>query len=378
MTIIIVGGGYSGLHLAKLIGDGALLFEEHKNIGIPEHCAGIISPKTFKIIGCPRNLIEEYYNELRIYTGHGIISWIGNPLAIKINRIALEKYLYHEALSNGAKIILGSRVEEVNFNGKVKVKNTFYKGDIIVIAEGAKRFFSRKLGLTSKCNAFHGLQVRLKAKCNIKEIEVYLTNLAEKFFAWLIPIPSNNQAIIGLASKSTLNLNLKLNRLVNLLEKHGKIKVYQFINYFGGLILTGPVGKISIGNIIGIGDSIQMNKPLTGGGLYPITISNKILAKNLNMTLNGEINFNEAVKAYESEVKFLIKKLRNSYYLAKLIRNTDYELLKIIAKGSMKINLHKKILGELDYDDHYTSLIKSIFKPNNLMNYFASLLLGLI
>jgi len=378
VSVLIVGGGFSGLLLAKLIGDGVLVFEEDGHVGLPEHCAGIVSPKTLKLIGAPKSLVEAEFDELRICFGSSFLSFRGDPIVVKIDRVMLEEYLYSEALSSGAEIRLGARVSGVDVDGRVLVGSEVFRGNVVVLAEGAKRCFSRALGLIDECDAYHGIQVRLRASSSINRIEVYVMEMLGDFFSWLVPIVESRQVIVGLASRSARNLRYKLNALVSLLERQGKLRVHGEIKWFGGTILTGPVGRVVNGRVVGIGDDVQMNKPLTGGGLYPSAIAARILAEEVNSALNGDFNFGEAIANYTVKVKPLIKLLRTAYAATKILRFSNYFIPKTIAMGASKLNLSSKLLAEIDYDEHYNSLLKSIISnPFRLAEFTASMLIGM-
>lgn len=376
--ITVIGGGFSGLLIACMLGEEVTVLEEHKKIGYPEHCAGLISIKTARLLSIPRNLVEETYDEMWIHSRDGVLIWKGKPLAVRVDRLGLEEWLFHKCINKGVNIQLNTRVQSVTTDGKISLKDRLLEGELVILAEGSRRYFSRKLGFIRGSDDYLGLQVELKAKVNIRNIEVYLTPLSSDLFSWLIPFKDENRVIIGLASKYTGNLFDRLRLFQKILERSGKIVNSTIVKYFGGTIICGPVGRLVVGRVIGLGDAVQMTKPVSGGGLYPITMASRILAPKLRRFLNGEIEWDIAVNEYLSEVEPLIRRLHLTYTLSRIIRKRNYQLIRSFMKGAWRLGMSSKILSEIDYDEHLASLTKIFIKPRKIGEMFASYFLGLL
>lgn len=376
--ITVIGGGFAGLLIASMLGEGVTVFEEHMHVGFPEHCAGLISVRTARLLSVPRKLIEETYDEMLIHCRGGVLIWRGKPLAIKINRPELEELLHHKCINGGAKVQLNTRVHNITGDGKIFLGDKILKSELLILTEGSRRYFSRRLGLISKSNDYLGLQVELKAKVNTGSIEVYLSSLPTDLFYWLIPFKDENRIIIGLASKNAENLLSRLRIFQKNLVKTGKIVNPSTIKIFGGTIICGPIERLVVDRVIGLGDAVQMNKPISGGGLYPITVASKILARELRRFLDGEIEWNEVINEYLIEVESLIRILRLTYILSKFIRSRNYRLIRPFIRGAWRLGLDDKLLSEIDYDEHLTGLAKFLIKPGKIVELIGSYFLGLL
>lgn len=370
--VIIIGGGFSGLLLARLLGDRVLVFEEHSRIGVPEHCTGLISSRTFSMLKAPSNLIEGSYDRLRIVLdeGYSVEIKVCEPI-LRINRQGIEEFLYSEALSNGSKIVLGRRIRNVN---PLKGFVDDIRGDIVVLAEGIRRYFARRLGLIGRGDLYYSLQVRFKGYVDIDFIEVYVTSLSPGFFSWLIPLNDRREGIVGVASRYASNLRDRLNVLTNTLLRLSKIKINRIEYYFGGVFSTGPIGKLGVGRLIAIGDAIGMNKPISGGGLYPITVAAHTLSKIINEYFNGSID--NVVHEYRVELKKLVQELKKSWILSRILRFRGYELIRILARGSKIIDIGD-ILGSFNYDEHGAWISKILASPA-VLRLLATFLAGLL
>ncbi len=357
--IAVIGGGFSGLYLSSLIGDPLIVFEEHKHIGLPEHCTGLISYSTFKSLKLPLNLIEGKYYVMRVYFNdfmrNEVEIHVSEPI-LRVNRVGVEEYLYYRAIDKGARVVLGQRVRKLNPK-KLTVDDKRY--DLVVLSEGIIRYFSRRLGLIGKVKPVYSLQLRLKGEFYDKDnvLEVYVTSLTPDFFSWIVPLGDIGDIIIGVATTEKNSLNKRLRLFKNILEKKGKVKIYKELKYFGGVISVGPLGKLGYGKILGIGDAVGLNKPLSGGGIYPITYAGKVLSKIILGYINGAIS--NPLREYLQALKPLILELKYSHKLASAIRYRYYMLPKTISRllSFMKVKL---VIRNFEYDRH-SSLITHVF-----------------
>ena len=373
--VLIIGGGVSGLFLGSLIGDGVRIIEEHSVIGFPEHCTGIISTSTLYRMRLPRRLVEDSYRKFILYFPGGyriVIS--GSPLAVKVDRPGVEKELYYRALDEGAEIVLGERVEDIASDGRISLNGGLVKGELVVLAEGYKQYFSRKLGLVRKSRRIPAIQARIRGQVNIRDVEVYFSSLTPKYFSWLVPI-GDREAVIGLAAEEK-GLLTRLQLLLKVLEKTGRISSYKITKIYGGLVLRGPLGELTRDRVVAIGDSIGMVKPLTGGGLYPISIAGLILSKLIKSYLNGSMSLLELREEYSSRVEKILKNLRVTYNLLNIIDFRVEDYLRVIAKGLNRIGL-ETVIDEVEYDDHLRNLLIAL-KPKNIVRLTGSMITGFI
>ncbi len=358
--VAVIGGGFSGLYLSSLIGDPLIVFEEHKQVGLPEHCTGLISYSTFKFLKLPPSLIEGKYHVMRVFFNdfikNNVEIYVNEPV-LRVNRVRVEEYFYHKAVDRGAKIILGRRVRKLNAK-KLIVDNKQY--DLIILSEGIIRYFSRKLGLTGKMTPIYSLQLRLKGEFydNANVFEVYVTSLTPSFFSWVVPLGDTGDIIIGVATPRKDSLNNRLYLFKRILEKLGKIRVRRELKYFGGVISVGPLGRLGYGKVLGIGDAVGLNKPLSGGGIYPIAYAGKILSRIILEYINGAIS--DPLREYVQALKPLVLELKHSHRLALTIRYHNYMLPRIISR-ILSLTKIKLVIKDFEYDRHST-LITYAFK----------------
>jgi digeranylgeranylglycerophospholipid reductase len=286
--VIVVGGGpvgsFTALKLSKL-GAAVTVFEEHKIIGRPSHCAGHLSIRSLRNLGLyplPGKIVENTYSRANFYapSGFKFPVTLAEPVTCSVNREAFDKCLADKAEHAGAYYRLNSRVQSLLIeNGAVKgvaVK----QGDetesvtakIVVDAEGISSRLLRQTGLAGLNGERLVYAVEAEAE-NVKDVELNAVEVftgeayAPGFYAWLMP-RRDGTAKLGLATKAG-NPREFLQRLI---RKHpvaskqlGNAKITR--TAFHPMTVGGPIAKAYANGFIAVGDAASQVKPTTGGGV---------------------------------------------------------------------------------------------------------------
>lgn len=374
MDVCVVGGGFSGLYLSSMIDGEVHIFEEHPSIGLPMHCAGIISPRTFNMLGVSKKFVEAEYDGI-VFSSDGYrLYWFSKPLVLKVDRVGVEEYFYDKCLSRGHIVHLNSYVSSVDVDGSLIVNDYFkFKSNLIVLAEGSKRFFSRRLGLIDYSDDFFGLQAIVKGKIHSKYIHVYVNYGFSDYFSWFIPI-GDDKCIVGLTVKNSVNANDMMKSFLKYIVYEGLISNVNVNRFFGGMVIRGPIGSYGIGRILAIGDAIQMNKPLTGGGLYPTCLFSRLLSKIINSYLNGSLDFQSFKDLYSNLFEKLSNPFKLSFKLVKLLSKFDNFSFKSFIRGACRLELNRSLLSNLDYDEHFIDVFHD---PLRFLKFTLAFIFGL-
>ena len=154
--VVVVGGGAVGLIAAKtLVEDGleTILVEEHEEIGVPEHCAGLFNIVNFKRLGLPisEKYVENFVRGAVFHspTGRKIELDAGRRVAIVASRRSFDFFLAREFERKGGNLILGDRVvDAINVDNVLRVKTRRgleIKAEMLVDAEGMASILLRKI-----------------------------------------------------------------------------------------------------------------------------------------------------------------------------------------------------------------------------------------
>jgi digeranylgeranylglycerophospholipid reductase len=319
VDIAVVGGSVSGGAAAyTAAGNDAsvALFEEHRDLGYPNHCPGHISIAGLRRVGIklPKQLLENEIWGGKFYSpkGYELKFTFPEPVFLVLNRVGLERYLVMEAGRKGAEINLGSRVVGVSkgYNGyrllevKRGSKSEVWDAKVVLDAEGYSSILSRQLGLPSPPMkmAVYGAHAIVEGVEDVEEglVEVYYGNkVAPGFYAWIIPT-KDGRAKIGLASnvgstKRYMEYFMHQHPLASKKLKNCKI-VYEL---YYPITLGGPIGRTFADGFMVIGNAASQVKPTTGGGIIFGMLAGRRAAE-VAMKAVGEGNcLSENLAAYE-------------------------------------------------------------------------------
>jgi len=287
VDIAVVGGGpcgsYAALTASKL-GAEVLVCEEHGEVGSPTHCAGHVSINGLKQLGLklPEEVFENEFRGAFFYppSCRELVVDCRKPVTMSIDRALFDKYLSTLAENHGVRYMLGSKVSSLLLDRDqvvgIKVRSGSSEHEVrsrvVVDAEGAASFLSRKIGLQKRGRSMvlHGVNADFDAVEDVNPdfVEAYLGGVwAPGFFCWIIP-RRDGSAKVGLAVKDG-NPRLYLERFI---RKHpvaskklsrGRIRSLNF----HPIPLWEASTETYCSGLLVVGDAASQVKPTTGGGL---------------------------------------------------------------------------------------------------------------
>ncbi len=281
--VSIIGAGPIGNYLALLLADkfNIEVYEEHKEIGKPVQCAGIVTNEFVKIIK-PDDFVINKTDKARMFAPNGSFLEIKVKPNYILDREKFDLYLYKKAKQAGVKFHLGKKLSEK------EIKNL--KTDYIIGADGPLSIVAKTFKFPKK-RFYQAIQARIRIKNdNAFEFYPYV-----KDFAWVVP--ENEEIVrVGVASR-----------------KDVKETFEKFIKKFNGKIIDKQTGLIPIydsrifqkNNIFLVGDAASQVKATTGGGLVPGLRA----AKRLSVALRKNKNYS-----------FCCREIRKNLYIHLLVR----------------------------------------------------------
>lgn len=278
MTIVI-GAGPAGLLAAKEMakeGHPVKVYEEHKEIGSPVHCTGLISKNGL-------DLLDINYEEVIINRCKGarIFSPGGEMLEVKrdsteavvVSRSGLDQLIAEEAQSEGAEIIYGKRWNDTNTN------------ETVVAADGPTSIFALNMGYHRQF--YQTYQVLVDLERDMDFVELHFGSFAPGLFAWIVP-ESEKQCRVGVGYNMKYGQRNPKLALGEFLHNEGLKLSYEPASEFSALI---PVfdGKPAVkDNVALVGDAAAQVKATTGGGIviggFCGRIAGRVIAENLALT----------------------------------------------------------------------------------------------
>ena len=337
--ITIVGTGPAGSYLAYLLakkGKDVTLIEEHKKIGSPVQCTGIVTSSIEKFVNLPNKVIANRCSKVIVVSKNNKI--VANTDEIVMWRNKFDEFMANKAIDTGVKILTNSRFTAFNGKNSIKIKNKNkneveqIKSEIVIGADGPSSAVAKAAGLNATTNFYIGMQAKVKLKTNLDAFETHFGNNFPNFFGWVVP-ESENTVRLGLgAFKNAKDYFYKF-----LKNRTGKKEI---LSWQSGIIpVYNPKQILQKGNIYLIGDAASQVKATTGGGIIPSLKA----AHNLCDCITNKKNYNKEFKRQSGRELLLHLKIRN---ILSKFSDKDYDyLLKLMNQEKVK-----KVLKKYDRD----------------------------
>jgi len=268
-VVSVIGAGPVGNYLASLLskkGVNVDVYEEHKKIGEPVACTGILTSYIKDVIKVNEDYVVNKVKETNVYSPDGNCVNFKLKKNYVIDRSLFDSYLADDAESNGVNFHLGYKLTGMKKNW-LNFGNKKVKSDVVVGADGPNSFVARSSGLFGKREFVSGHQARVKVKEKV-DSELVEFFLGENYIGWLVP-EDNKIVRLGVASK---NANYYFNKLMKIRE--GKILKWQS----GVIPVYNPNLKTENDGVYLVGDAATQVKATTYGGIIPGMVAAKVLS----------------------------------------------------------------------------------------------------
>jgi len=392
--VVVVGGGvcgsFSALRAARL-GAKVVVCEEHGEIGVPQHCAGLVSISGLKRVGLslPKKIVENEIKGAVFYSPCGRKFAIGraSTVACVLDRQLLDRHLADLAEMAGVRFLLKSRAESLivdsNFVKGVVVRRKGTRetlaSSLVIDAEGCSSTLLKKAELQTlnRSMVVHAIQAEVDRvkEVDIDKVEVYLgRKYAPGFFAWIIP-KRDGSAKVGLATtigdpREYLNRFMHNHPVAS--KKLGNSRVTA--SSLHPIPLGGAIPKTYWNGLLVVGDAASQVKPTTGGGIVFGLLCSKIAGEVAYDALKNNDFSADFLSQYQSRWRKLIgfdlaamRQVR--ILLNRLPDNKIDEIIRLCSKLGADRFLEE--VGDLDFQGK--SLVRAIQYPTVLLIAFYSI-----
>ncbi len=359
MTIAIIGGGPAGLYTSYLLakaGKEVTVIEEHKSIGKPVQCTGIITSHLKDFIDVDdfnKRFVINNIEKVRVYSKTNFLELkLKNPNYI-VDRSKFDRYLAELAKIAGVKISLGETYLG-NDEKRIFTNKRVLDYDLLIGADGPLSPVAKTNNMFRKRKLWHGIQARVKMK-NDNAVEFY-PNVGSS--AWIVPENKDTVRIGLFAEKDAKNIFEDF-------LKAKKVKKKDIIEYQSGLIPKFDKEQVvQKNNIFLVGDSACQVKATTGGGIIPGMSAAEALAECI-VKDKGRGRYKSKIKKVNKEMK---KHLRIRKILDRLDEKAWKHLLDLLNKDKVK-----KVIEEHDREYPSKFTIKLLLKQPRLLCFLKYL-----
>jgi len=353
--ITIIGAGPAGSYLAYLLakqGQEVSVYEEHKKIGCPVQCTGLLTNEINNLIKLPKEVIVNKIKKARVYSPNKeYVEFNLKKENYVVDREKFDNYLAKIAASEGAKFYLNSKFIK-NESNVLFFKNKTITTDVLIGADGPNSSVAKSNNLFKNRKYVFGIQARIKSKFKDDTFETYF---GHGLFAWVVP-ESSTIARVGLVSeKNTKRL------FTNFINK--VLGNYKIINYQAGAIpIFNQKQIIEKKNVYLIGDAATQVKPTSFGGIIPGMKAAQLLARSILKK-----------QSYSKLIKENINKdLSRGIFIRKVISrfsDKDYNLLVKYASAPRI----KKVYEQIERENIRKLFIKSLISQPKFLRFITKL-----
>ncbi|MHA2425377.1 MAG: geranylgeranyl reductase family protein [Candidatus Thorarchaeota archaeon] len=376
---IIVGAGPAGLIAAhRIAGNGheVLVIEEHKEIGKPDHCAGLLSSTGLRRLGLipPKHIIQNNVVGARIHSpsGHSLLIERGEREAFVVNRMLFDQWLAERAIKKGAEVKTEEKVTRVSrgASGEYQIRTSKivkddYVSRAVISGEGSRCQISGQAGLPQvpRKNKYPAYQYEVSGvdiESNLVEM-FYGRRISKGFFAWIIPL-GDGKARVGMASRDRPKQRLQAAMKHHSIMKE-RLRGASIERGFGGIVLVGmPIKKTVEGGFLAVGDAAGIVKATTGGGVVVGGTAAEVAGKLVSSALTEQDGALTLMRYEKSWRSLLLKDLRTMFLAQRAITSLSDRGLDELIKGANDMSLVDIVKREGDMDMQgkvITSLLKN-------------------
>jgi geranylgeranyl reductase family protein len=281
--IAVIGGGPIGCYIAEQLAlkkRYVAVFEEHKIIGEPVHCAGLVTQRVLDITKCSQDeIVQNTIYGAVIHSPAGSLLTIGGDKvhALVINRQKFDEHIAQKAQKAGATILLNHKVitakkqhPALTLTIQHDTHVTPVRSQLLIGTDGAHSRIRDLFGFPQPSEMVHGISAELTdTTLDPKYVHIFVgSSIAPGFFAWVIPTNEHGTtARIGLCigKQHTHPLQYYFTTLIQQTLLQGAT----IMKRFGGTIPLGPLKKTTADHLMLVGDAAAQVKPTSGGGIYP-------------------------------------------------------------------------------------------------------------
>ncbi len=396
IDIACIGGGPASAFAAieALKGNKSVaIFEEHKEIGIPINCAGLISLNGFKKlkVTLPKECIQYNVKGSNFYSPSGYQFKVKRKdiQAYVIDRGIFDKFLIQKVEDLGGLVHLNSKVKSlIKKNSQVIGLNVIQNQEskkisskVTIDGEGVRANFLKevKIKASRRETIIPAIQYEMKnVRLNSDFVDIYMgRKVAPGFFAYIIPT-SDETVRVAVGSK----YGKPINYIKYFIKKHPiaskKLKNGVIYKKGGGhIMIGGPINRTYAPGFLGVGDAVGHVKATTGGGVVFGGLCAKIAGKVAVEAINSNDLSENKLKDYQILwTKHYLQELK----LMKLVRFLLNSIPdKIIDELFISINKQgiSNLMEEIGDMDMQAELIKKVIFSPKILNIMASILLGI-
>lgn len=354
--INIIGAGPAGNYAAYLLANdhNVEVHEEHKTIGDPIQCTGIMTPDLKNLIKVSREFLINKIKRVKVYSKNEESFFNLKRPNYVVDRKFFDSHIADMARDRGAKYVLNSRFLgcKVENNINVRFNNGNNECDYLVGADGPHSSVAKSVGIYGKRRFYVGLQATVKKKYEPDLVEFYI---GKHYIGWVVP-ENEKFARVGVSSETISGpmfkevMKLAGGEIVG--RQAGAIPIYE------DGIKTSYKNKVFL-----VGDAAAQVKASTHGGIIPGMIAATQLCEAIKTGKNYDKLWKKKIWK-DLKIHSMIKKMMDNF------NDNDFDyLLKLMNKDAVR-----KIVEEHDREFPSRFAFKLLMKEPRFLKFLTKLI----
>jgi len=274
--VVIIGAGPAGNWAAGRLAAAGLsvaVVEEHRRIGEPRFCTGILGAKAFDEYALPRRPIQRALSSAVIHSPCGRSVRIGreSPQAYLMDRALFDQLLAEGAAASGADYWLGSRAETIEIDSteacvtvRRQERRATLRAKACVLATGSSHRLHAMTGLPAPAEFLDCVQAEYETTAP-SEVELFVgRSVAPGSFGWVAPVDERRVRVGVCVVGSALTYFQRLTASPAVAGRLGE----PLTPLRKRRVPIAPAASCVADRVMLVGDAAGQVKPLTGGGIY--------------------------------------------------------------------------------------------------------------
>ena len=385
---VVVGAGPSGCMVSRRIaaeGFSVLLVEEHEQVGHPNHCAGLITPRALNLAGLyPDGLVQNEFRGAIIRSVSGRELSIGGDKthAVAINRPQLDAMLAEAAQESGAQLLLDTRASHFERSGngvRIHLDNEHHdwvvETRLLIGADGARSTVGDWAQLPGPSEVIQAVNALVRLPNSDADfVEIFVgRSVAPGWFGWLIPL-GDGHARLGVGTTHGSPRRYLKEMLAAFPQRFRNVEI---LDTSGGTIPLGLPRQIHADNTMLVGDAACQAKHTSGGGVYTGLLGARSCAQAaVSAFSDDDLSVESLGRYYASWGEQMGGELRVGMLLRSIfvrLGDDDFDrLLQLLSGQPVKRIISEH--GDIDHPSHLVTRLIPLFPELKTLSSFAALL----